>query len=201
MYTEGHWYVSPAPRPRPFWFSVSIIHWSRRIAKKGESHGTLIMWRDTRDIRGAASLYKFMSIILWTRFLPVKQSTLNLVNILGSCLAMKCLMVESSMLFKCGTIPPQHPPCVHLHDMCSQPSPFFPVLLCTSVYYTECKLKNKKWGRPRNKAIVVCQVYCIYRKQICIIATHWTLWNGQYRMANFTCKEHRDSQRTAKGKV
>ena len=25
-----------------------------------------------------------------------------------------------------------------------------------SVYYTECKPKNKKWGRPRNKATKAC---------------------------------------------
>ena len=52
------------------------------------------------------------------------------------------------------------PPYVHLvstrRDRCSQA---FPVSRCFSVcmYYTKCKLKNKKQGRPENEAITgVC---------------------------------------------
>ena len=38
-------------------------------------------------------------------------------------------------------------------DVLSVPRPSAFCHSSASVYYTECKLKNKKWGRPGNEAI------------------------------------------------
>ena len=62
-------------------------------------------------------------------------------------------MMKSSTLFESEPLSPY----IHLaatrHHSCDRCSQAFPIFChsFTSVYYTECKLKNKKWGRPGNE--------------------------------------------------
>ena len=76
---------------------------------------------------------------------------------LGSCLAVERSMMKSSTLFhvfECRPLPPYvhlAPTWRHSRDRCSQAFPVFS-RSSASVYYTECKPKNKKRGRPGNEA-------------------------------------------------
>ena len=87
-------------------------------------------------------------------FLPVKLSTVDLMNIWGSWLSLERSMMKSSMFFEHRPLPPY----VHLastrhhsRDRCSQAFPVFRHSTA-SVYYTERKPRNKKQGRPWNEA-------------------------------------------------
>ena len=86
-------------------------------------------------------------------FLLVKSSTVDLVNIWGSWLSLKHSMMKSSTLFECGPLPPTSAlgP-IHVIGV-PRLSPFS--YSFASMYYTECKPKNKKWGRPGNEATVI----------------------------------------------
>ena len=74
-------------------------------------------------------------------------------------------MMKSSTLFECGH-PPLHPP-----DIIQVVG----VAIPSSIYYTEQNPKNKKWGRPGNKAMftVKCLVLQIpyYLVDFCGIDT------------------------------
>ena len=66
-------------------------------------------------------------------------------------------MMKSSALFECEPLPPYvHFASTRRHsrDRCSQA---FSVFRAASMYYTERKPKNKKWGRPGNEATLICE--------------------------------------------
>ena len=89
-------------------------------------------------------------------FLPVKSSTVDLVNLRSPGLLLERSMMKSSTLFERGPLPPY----VHLastrrhsRDRCSQAFPVFRALPLPCIMLN-AKRRTKKWGRPGNEAII-----------------------------------------------
>ena len=102
--------------------------------------------------RGAVPNYKYMCnkqvsyqssgvlAILWTSWVLPSD---------------KALDDKSSTLIECEPLPPTFTSCLpdvtHVISV-PRPSTFFAALNSAAMYYTECKQKNQKQGRPGNKA-------------------------------------------------
>ena len=136
--------VASFPRLPHFWFAFSIIHRSVRVAKNGEGLGIPIHeWGGG----GVVPNYKFVCNKTYRgSFLPVKLSTVDLVNVWVPDYRWSAQWWSLAHLFECGPFSPH----VHLvstrrhsHDRCSQA-----LFRCssTSVYYIGWKPKNKKMG-------------------------------------------------------
>ena len=120
--------------------------------------GTPITWMTSGghelDVWGALPINQFVCNKWVSKILTGEVEYCQSCEPKESWLSLERLMMKSSALFERGPLPPY----VHLvstrHHSRKRYSQAFPIFLCssTSVYYTEWKLKNKKRGRPGNKA-------------------------------------------------